>query len=114
MNLATEYLKRHGETVEDWDGCCGSLADKVIGPNDSLIWVEGPSIKWRYHMVPLIDGLIHDAWCEGDALPIPEWLTKMFGGEWVQVSENGDTFYEGPANKCTADNYANRHQTTHR
>jgi hypothetical protein len=102
MNRATEYLKRHGETVADWEGNCGSLADKIQEHGDDMIWVEGAGIQWRYHMVVLSGGLIHDAWCDGDALPLPEWLAKMFGEEWVEVSKNGnDAFYEGPANKFT-------------
>jgi len=100
VNRAHEYLKSRGETVADWDGNCGGLADLIAGDNAEMIWVEGPAIEWRYHMVPLIDGLIHDAWCEGDALPIGEWLAKMFGDEWVEVSKNGEvTIYEGPANQ---------------
>ena len=97
-NLAAKYLREHGETVEDWDGVCGELADRIIGPDDDIIYVEG-EIGWRFHMVPLIGGLIHDAWCEGDALPLTEWLAKMFGPAWVEISLNGDTFYEGRASE---------------
>jgi hypothetical protein len=97
-NLAAKYLRKHGETVEDWDGVCGELADAIIGPDDDIIYVEG-EIGWRFHMVPLVGGLIHDAWCEGDALPLRDWLAKMFGASWVEVSQNGDAFYEGLANE---------------
>jgi len=100
VNRAHQYLLVHGETVADWEGNCGALADLIAGPNGEMIWVEGPAIKWRYHMVPFIDGLIHDAWCDGDALPIGEWLARMFRDHWVQVSKNGEvTLYEGPANQ---------------
>jgi hypothetical protein len=48
-------------------------------------------------MVPLIAGLIHDAWCEGPALPLAEWLTKMFADATVTVALHGDDIYAGPA-----------------
>jgi hypothetical protein len=95
-NLATKYLREHGETVADWDGICGELASAVMGVADDLLYVEG-EIAWRYHMAPLICGLVHDAWCEGDALPPREWLEKMFGEADVEVSLNGDTIYRGAA-----------------
>jgi len=97
-NLATKYLAAHGETVADWDGACGELANKIIGPEDDILYVEG-AIAWRYHMVPLIRGFVHDAWCEGDALPPRVWLEKMFGNAQVEVSLNGETIYAGPADK---------------
>lgn len=98
-NLATEFLKTHGETTADWDGDCGGLADKLIGPDDSILYVEGDEIRWRYHMVPLIKGLVHDAWCDGPALPVPEWLSKMFGDAQITLALNGDDIYSGPANQ---------------
>ena len=105
-NLAQKFLRDRGETIEDWDGVCGELADAIIGPNDDIIYVEG-EIPWRYHMVPLIGGLIHDAWCEGDALPLTDWLAKMFGDSWVEVSRNGDLFFEGHANEFRTATAAN-------
>jgi hypothetical protein len=102
-NLAHEFLRGRGETVGDWDGVCGELANELVGPEDSIIWVGG-DIQWRYHMVPLIGGLIHDAWCEGDALPLAEWLAKMFGDSCVTVAQNGDDFYEGPADEFKDEN----------
>jgi hypothetical protein len=99
MNLALQYLRRNGQTVADWSGACGELADK-IGTDGDIIHVELPEeFNWRYHMVPLIDGLIHDAWCPGDALPLKEWLAKMWGDAWVTVSKNGDDIYDGPADE---------------
>lgn len=101
MNLARKYLQDNNQSLEDYDGWCGELANHIIGHDDSIIWVEGPAIQWKYHMVAMIDGLVHDAWCDGDALPLQDWLTRMFGDAWVEVSMNGDTvLYEGPANEC--------------
>lgn len=95
MNLATEYLLAHNETVADYDGICGELANAIMRHEDHSLYVEG-DIPWRYHMVCLRDGLVSDAWCEGDALPPREWLVKMFGtGAFVEVSLDGDTIFSG-------------------
>lgn len=95
MNLASQYLETHGQTIEDWDGVCGELANEISQDGDDILYVEG-EIPWRYHMVLLRDGLVHDAWCEGDALPITEWLVTMFGStSEVEVSLNGDTIFNG-------------------
>lgn len=101
MNLATEYLRSIRETTEDWDGCCGALADTLLSRNGGeLVWVEGEiGPHWRYHTAALIDGLIHDAWCPGDALPIEDWLRSMFGDGVVGVTINGDIVYWGMADK---------------
>lgn len=99
-NLARAYLEKAGETIEDWDGICGELADKVMGAGDDVLYVEG-EIGWRYHMVPLIDGFVHDAWCPGDAIPPKAWLAKMFGDSSVEVSLNGDTVYTGLVSNFT-------------
>lgn len=97
-HLARAYLRSHGQTLEDWDGDCGGLADEVIGSNDHIIYVE-PACLWRYHMVPLIAGLIHDAWCDGPPIPIKEWLIRLCGRDEVTVSLDGDDIYTGPANR---------------
>lgn len=96
VHKAREYLRKHGETLDDYDGSCGELADKVIGPSDHIIYVE-PACLWRYHMVPLIDGLIHDAWCAGPPLPLKEWLIKLCGHDEVTLSLDGEDIYHGPA-----------------
>jgi hypothetical protein len=94
-NVAAKYLREHGETVDDWEGICGELANEISTPEDDIIYVEG-DIPWRYHMVLFRDGLIHDAWCDGDALPPREWLVEMFGSDThVEVSLNGETIFEG-------------------
>lgn len=96
LNLATEYLLANNETVADWDGICGELAIAIEQDGDDFLFVEG-DIPWKYHMVLLRDGLVHDAWCEGDALAPREWLLKMFGpSAFVEVSLNGDTIFVGP------------------
>lgn len=97
-NLAAAFLVSRGETVEDWDGVCGELADAVISPNDHIVHVE-PACLWRFHMVPLIGGLVHDAWCAGPAIPINEWLIRLCGCDDVTVAIDGVDIYSGPANE---------------
>lgn len=100
-NLAADYLRRRGETVADWEGICGELADDVLRSATGerfMLYVEG-EIGWRHHMAPLVGGFVHDAWCDGPALPIARWLSKMFGGGWVVLSLDGDDIYEGPADR---------------
>lgn len=101
-NLATEYLRQNGQTIDDWDGICGELANEVMGPNDHILHVE-PACLWQYHMVPLIDGLVHDAWCEGPAIPVKEWLIRLCGCDVVTVALNGMDIYHGPANAISED-----------
>lgn len=104
MNLALDYLNRTNQRAEDYDGFCGELADKIISPKDSIVYVEGDLPQgWRYHMVALIEGKIHDAWCL-DVLPIKDWLARMFGAEDVVVSLTEPEsecldIYAGPANE---------------
>lgn len=101
MNLATRYLLEHNETVTDYDGVCGELADAIMQEGDHSLYVEGDGpwiLGWVYHMVLLRDGLVHDAWCEGEALTPRDWLIKMFGAKtFVEVSLDGDTIFDG---KC--------------
>ncbi len=96
VNLASRYLQDHGQSLEEWDGICGELANVVIGPNDHILHVE-PACLWKYHMVPLIDGLVHDAWCDGPAIPIKEWLIRLCGHDYVTVALDGVDIYTGPA-----------------
>lgn len=96
MNVATEYLKANSETVADWDGICGELANVIARePDDHILYVEG-DIGWQYHMVMLRDGRVHDAWCKGDALPVRQWLGIMFGARaWVELTFDGEDFWQG-------------------
>lgn len=41
MNLASQYLREHNETIEDWDGLCGELANEICRSGDHILYVEG-------------------------------------------------------------------------
>lgn len=96
MNLATAYLQSVGETVDDWDGVCGELASTIATKDgDSIVYIEG-DIGWKYHMVMMREGVVHDAWCEAGALPLRNYLIEMFGElAWVEVTINGDDVFAG-------------------
>jgi len=96
IHRARQYLKRTNQSLDDYDGICGELANEVMGPNDHIVYVE-PACLWRYHMVPFINGLIHDAWCDGPPIPIKEWLIKLCGHDDVTVTIDGEDIYTGPA-----------------
>jgi len=74
-NLALQYLEEHDECLDDYDGLCGELVDSMmhwlgedrveilyIKPRTELKPLELGDFRWVYHMVPVIDGLVHDAW----------------------------------------------------
>jgi len=110
-HLAREYLQANGQTVDDWDGDCGGLANEVIGPSDDIIYVE-PACLWRYHIAPLIDGLVHDAWCDGPPIPIKDWLIRLCGHDEVTVTINGVDIYSGVASEFCAKLCANENETS--
>lgn len=94
-NLATAYLQNHCETIDDWEGICGELASAIATKeSDAIVYVEG-DIGWRYHMVMMRDGVVHDAWCEA-ALPLRDWMIEMFGEQaWIELTINGDDVFAG-------------------
>jgi hypothetical protein len=105
VNLATHFLQSIGESIQEWDGKCSDVADEVMERHGGdLVWVDGDACDqygWWYHAVPMIDGLIHDAWLEGwHQIPEPQtlenWLVKMFGTEHeIAVTVGGEEIYEG-------------------
>lgn len=48
MNLATEYLRQHGETLAEYDekGLCGELANVLqkATPNSKIVCVSGVGV----------------------------------------------------------------------
>jgi hypothetical protein len=96
MNLATQYLQSQGETVENWDGICGELASAIATRGDDhIVYVEG-DIGWRYHMVMMRDGVVHDAWCDAGALHLRDWMVEMFGEQaWVELTIDAVDVFAG-------------------
>lgn len=95
-NLAVALLQKNEETIADYDGHCGELVDGIIhwlGEDRVSILYLKPSNEieglitnwdvWRYHMVALIDGFVHDAWFPKLVLPPGEYIAKAFPGQKV-------------------------------
>lgn len=129
-NLAVEYLKSHDKTIDhEYDGWCGDLADDVsawvdgavkilhIKPvKDSLknqdrhgAWLHKDvnDNKWRFHIVPVVGGIVHDAWNPELLLPPDEYAAKAFPGKTTKLTilregetvgdQSGDEFGRGLA-----------------
>lgn len=84
-NLALEFLRKNNESIEDYDGCCGELTDGMIHwlgedrvsilyikPQLDIYCIQYESFLWAYHMVAVVDGLVHCAW-------IPHLILKPVG-----------------------------------
>jgi len=100
-NLALEFLAQQFENVEDYDEFCGELVDGIIhwlgeervsilhiDAGDGLILRAGD--PWRYHMVPIVDGNVHDAWYPHLVLPPEEYVKRAFPGQVLSLSFYGD------------------------
>jgi hypothetical protein len=103
-NLAREYLKSSNQTLRDFPGLCGELANELqkVTPNSQLVSVSGIGVfdttAWTYHTVVMVDGIIHDAWRKRP-LPLKEWLEK-FDCEWpIEITIDGVEVFEGLASE---------------
>lgn len=93
-NLALEYLEEAEESLEDYDGMCGELVDAMIhwygeDRHVGILYISPPSeyemirtehdpIGWCYHMVAIIDDLVHDPWYPTLVLPPDEYVKSAF------------------------------------
>ncbi len=101
-NQSLRVLHDGAETVADYEGICGELADAVLhlvsasGDEDGqILYIDlEDHPEWRYHMVPIVDGLVHCAWFSDLMLPPKEYVKEAFPGlmvEWsVTDAETGD------------------------
>jgi hypothetical protein len=109
-NLAEETLIIENADLEDFDGNCGELCDATLQLfGGDVLYIEpkgrhGVPLEptglavgetWSYHMVPLIDGHVHDAWLPGAIMKVPEYVKTMFPGHDVQLSINGEDVPKG-------------------
>lgn len=105
VNLAHEYLKSSNQTLRDFPGLCGELANELqkVTPNSHLVSVSGIGVfdatAWTYHTVVMVAGVVHDAWRKRP-LPLKEWLEK-FNGEWpIEICVDGVEVFEGLVSEC--------------
>lgn len=99
-NLARQYLEDTGQTLRDFPGLCGELANELhkVTPNSQIVSVSGIGVfdttAWTYHTVVMVDGVIHDAWRKRP-MPLTEWLEK-FDCEWpIDISIDGVEVWSG-------------------
>ncbi len=86
-------LAASDETVEDYEGCCGELCDAVMHrvPGAEILYVHlDTHPEWRYHMVPIVNGLVHCAWFPGYILPPSEYVLVAFFGHCNKWSITGE------------------------
>lgn len=105
-NLALEFLRENDEGIEDYDGLCGELVDAMmhwIGEDKVRILYIKPRLEsgvlllgnhcWGYHMVPVIDDLVHDAWQPELVVDVDEYVLRAFPGQIFKYdfpAERGD------------------------
>lgn len=92
-NIAIQVLEEIGKSLEDFEGLCGELADEVLHrfPDAKLLviepedWVNGLAVErdgfgWDYHIVPIINDAVHDAWFPELVLSPKEYIQQAFPG----------------------------------
>ena len=84
VNVAAQIAYEQGGLPE-WDGCCFELMSEVLceHPGGDILWVDlKSSHKWMFHFVPVLDGIVHDAWHPYAMLPPGEYVEKVFPGDY--------------------------------
>lgn len=98
MNIALAVAMGCGG-LERFESRCMELVDEVLHrhPDADILWVdlEMPDdplsfFDWMYHAVPVINGLVHDAWHPEAMLPPPEYVDEVWSDrnpEWGLMSD---------------------------
>lgn len=104
-HLAIHYLDSQRESIDDYDGWCSTICDRVLHLyGGQKVFVDGDAVQeynWCYHDVPMVDGKIHDAWYavwnqDYEPLSLEDWLVKMFGTEHeIGVMIDAEDVYTG-------------------
>jgi hypothetical protein len=74
-NIATAFLDSKNAKLAEYEGFCGELVNDILNtlPDQaaSILYLEGTDgetllsvtgCEWKYHMVLVVDGMVHDAW----------------------------------------------------
>jgi hypothetical protein len=103
-NIAVAYLEKTNQSVNDYCGNCGELVDDImhwIGEdNVRIMYIEGGkwlmcgNLKWDWHMVAVIDGLVHDAWFPNLILSPLDYIKQAFPGAKVDFSFPAEVIQE--------------------
>lgn len=92
INESLLALEVADETLEDYEGMCGELCDVVMHrvPGAEILYVHlDVHPEWTYHMVPVVNGLVHCAWFPALILPPREYITTAFPGQCKKWSITG-------------------------
>ena len=96
MNFATELV---GDDLDDyWEECLDLALAVVEEHGGDILFLtlnrrysvgnldrEIGRGAWVYHAVALVDSYVHDAWLEGPALLMDEYLERAFPGGWDRL-----------------------------
>lgn len=100
-NKAIKFLNESCQTIEDYFGMCSALVDDLIheyGEDRVKILYIKPvrstvlrldHYAWRYHMVAVIDGLVHDPWSPDHVKEPESYIRLTFNSQDVSWSING-------------------------
>lgn len=112
-NLAVAFLRKEAapeasrplsKLLKAYEGLCGELTDQIIWwlgeERVSILYIEPLADDdalanpkggyWSYHMVPVIDGLVHDAWFPRMIFPPKEYVDRVFNLKYAQFEIFGD------------------------
>lgn len=95
-NAALRVAEANGG-LEEFEGWCLELTDAVMWEFEDgtvdVLWVDLVGHPhWKYHAVPVIGGVVHDAWNPGVMLPPPQYVERVFGkrAESWELNPGGD------------------------
>lgn len=95
MNIAADVADDLG--LDHWEYQCLELMDAVFHQvaDDSrcdVLWVEldWTWLGWSYHCVPVVDGIVHDAWHPDAMLPPEEYVEVVFPGAPWELNPGAD------------------------
>lgn len=83
--------------LDQWENQCMELVDAVLKkhPEADILWVEPiekgellPGTEWVYHAVPVLDGVVHDAWNADMMLPPAMYVRAVFGDRVAELELN--------------------------
>ena len=95
-NLSICYLLQHNESLSEYEGYCGELTDAIIHwlgeQRVRIMYIKGdesgfgPDCSWYYHVVPVIDGRVHDAWFPDCVFTPKKYIKAAFPKQNVHFS----------------------------
>ena len=80
-NLSVEMAESDGG-LGRWDGLCLELADAVVREHPGA-WILSVDLDahpdWGWHAVPVVDGVVHDAWFPEAMLHPDRYVAETLG-----------------------------------